>query len=110
MGEARKRQLARQVREAEQAPQVEAATAQAIEVWSTLKPGEQVEVPYPDGSSVFVICDPDGGPRLRTSYTDSPRSTQAEREYSKVAVAVGDAFDKGQEVARLSSSAGHASD
>jgi hypothetical protein len=58
-------------------------TALAIAEGKTLQPGEQIEVGYPDGSIVVVICDEAG--RLRAMpVEENSRETLAERQLSAI--------------------------
>ena len=60
-------------------------TALAIAEGKTLQPGEQVEVGYPDGSIVVVICDEAGRLRVRAMAVEgNSGETLAERKSSAI--------------------------
>jgi hypothetical protein len=60
-------------------------TALAIAAGKTLQPGEQVEVGYPDGSIVVVICDEAGRLRVRAMPVEgNSGETLAERQSSAI--------------------------
>ena len=60
-------------------------TALAIAEGKTLQPGEQVEVGYPDGSIVVVICDEAGRLRVRAMPVEgNSGETLAERQSSAI--------------------------
>jgi len=66
-------------------------TALAIAEGKTLQPGEPVEVGYPDGSIVVVICDEAGRLRVRaTPVEGNSGETLAERQLSVIVKGVTD--------------------
>jgi hypothetical protein len=63
----------------------ERARKGAIAEGKTLQPGEQVEVGYPDGSIVVVICDEAGRLRVRAMPVEgNSGETLAERQLSAI--------------------------